>query len=124
MSIDLCNPLTISVLEKAQKGGKPVEQWISLAYIKKKRIESRAQELAANWRQTKTQDKENKSTRVLHSTSRKSMSKVLGHIAKKYTSHYLQLKFRHGAVGNYLAMIGVIETPPPMLAVGPSRTVG
>lgn len=39
------------------------------------------------------------------------MSKVLGHTAKKYASRYLQLKVGHGAVGKYLARIGVIETP-------------
>ena len=39
------------------------------------------------------------------------MSKVLGHTAKKYASRYLQLKVGHGAVGSYLARIGVIETP-------------
>ncbi len=39
------------------------------------------------------------------------MSKVLGHTAKKYALRYLQLKVGYGAVGNYLARIGVIETP-------------
>lgn len=39
------------------------------------------------------------------------MSKVLGHTARKYPSRYLQLKVGHGAVGSYLARIGVIETP-------------
>ena len=39
------------------------------------------------------------------------MSKVLGHTAKNYASRYLQLKVGHGAVGSYLARIGVIETP-------------
>ena len=31
--------------------------------------------------------------------------------AKKYASRYFQLKVGHGAVGTYLARIGVIETP-------------
>ena len=39
------------------------------------------------------------------------MSKVLGRTAKKYAPRYLQLKVGHGAVGTYLARIGVIETP-------------
>ena len=39
------------------------------------------------------------------------MSKVLGRTAKKYASRYLQLKAGHGAVGSYLARIGVIEIP-------------
>ncbi len=42
--------------EKAQRGGKPLEQWSSLAYIKKKLTEEHAQELA-NWHITKTQEK-------------------------------------------------------------------
>ena len=40
------------------------------------------------------------------------MSKVLGRAAKKYASRYLQLKVGHGAVGNYLARIGVYRNPP------------
>ena len=39
------------------------------------------------------------------------MSEVLGSTAKKYASRYLQLKVGHGAIGTYLAKIGVIETP-------------
>ena len=32
-------------------------------------------------------------------------------MAKKYASHFLQLKVGHGAVGIYLAKIGVVESP-------------
>ncbi len=39
------------------------------------------------------------------------MSKVLRQTAKKYASRYLQLKVGHGAIGTYLARIGVIEIP-------------
>lgn len=39
------------------------------------------------------------------------LGQVLGRTAKKYASHYLQLKVRHGIVGTYLAKIGIIETP-------------
>ena len=41
----------------------------------------------------------------------KGMNGLLGNTAKKYASRYLQLKVGHGAVGTYLARIGVIETP-------------
>ena len=41
----------------------------------------------------------------------KGISKVLGRTAKKYASRYFQLKVGHGAIGTYLARIGVIETP-------------
>lgn len=37
---------------------------------------------------------------------------VLGKAPKKYAARFYQLKVGHGAVGNYLARIGVIETPP------------
>ncbi len=39
------------------------------------------------------------------------MRKVLGRTAKKYASRYPQLMIGYGAVGTYLAKIGVIETP-------------
>lgn len=41
----------------------------------------------------------------------KGISKVWGRTAKKYASRYFQLKVGHGAIGTYLARIGVIETP-------------
>lgn len=38
-------------------------------------------------------------------------SQILGNAPKKYASRYYQLNVGHGAVGTYLARIGVIETP-------------
>lgn len=39
------------------------------------------------------------------------MSKVLGHIAKKYVLHYFLLKVGHAVVRTYLAKIGIIKNP-------------
>lgn len=38
-------------------------------------------------------------------------TQILGNTPKKYASRYYQLNVGHGAVGTYLARIGVIETP-------------
>ncbi len=73
-------------------------------------IESHSQELA-KWHETKIQERETSQRGFYIPQVEKGMSKVLGHTAKKYASRYLQLKVGHGAVGSYLARIGVIETP-------------
>ena len=39
------------------------------------------------------------------------MDELLGSTPKKYASRYFQLKTGHGAIGTFLARIGVIETP-------------
>lgn len=39
------------------------------------------------------------------------ISQILDKILKKYAIWYYQLKFEHGAIGAFLAKIGVIETP-------------
>lgn len=46
-----------SARKKAEKGGRPLEQWSSLTYIKKRLTESHSQELA-KWHETKTQKRE------------------------------------------------------------------
>ena len=53
----------------------------------------------------------------------KGMSRVLGSTSKKYAWRYLQLKVGHGAVGTYLAKIGVIETPQCWWCDGAEQTV-
>lgn len=45
------------------------------------------------------------------SRGEKEMSRILGRKAKNYVSRYLQHKVGHGAVGTYLARIGVIKNP-------------
>ena len=39
------------------------------------------------------------------------MNELLANTSKNYASRYLQLKVGHGAIGAYLAKIGVVETP-------------
>ena len=39
------------------------------------------------------------------------MDELLGSTPKKYASRYFQLKVGHGAIGKFLAKIGVVETP-------------
>ncbi len=39
------------------------------------------------------------------------MDELLGSTSKKYASRYFQLKTGHGAIGTFLARIGVIESP-------------
>lgn len=38
------------------------------------------------------------------------MNDIVGNTSKKYASHYFLLKVGHGAIGAYLAKIGVVET--------------
>ena len=94
---------------KAQRGGKPVKQWSLLTYIKKQLTESYSQKLT-KWHEIKTQEREMSRRGFYIRRREKGMSKVLGRTAKKYASRYLQLKVGHGAVGTYLASIGVTET--------------
>lgn len=98
-----------SARDKAQRGGKPVEQWNSLAHVKKELAESHSQKLT-RWHEMKIQERETSRQGFYIPRVEKGMSKVLGSTAKKYASRYFQLKVGHRAVGTYLTRIGVIET--------------
>lgn len=39
------------------------------------------------------------------------MDPMLGRALKIYATRYYQLKIRHGAIGTFLARLGVAETP-------------
>ena len=45
------------------------------------------------------------------SSAKSGMSPTLSKTLKKYATRYFQLKSGHGAIGTFLARIGVIETP-------------
>ena len=107
---------------KTCRGGKPEEQWSSLTYVKRKLVESQAQELTM-WQETKTQKREISRRGFYIPRLEKGMSKVLGSTSKKYASRCLQLKVGHGAVGIYLAKIGAIETPQCWWCGGAEQTV-
>ena len=95
--------------DKACRGRKPEEQWSSLTYVKRKLVESQAQELT-RWHETKSQERETSRRGFYIPRLEKGMSKLLRSASKKYASRYLQLKVGHGVVGTYLARIGAVET--------------
>ena len=87
-----------------------MDQWSSLSHIKKKLNESNSQELV-RWHEVKTQERESSRQRLYVPWIKGKINDVVGNKSKKYTSRYFQLKVGHGAIGAYLAMIGVFETP-------------
>ena len=95
---------------RAEKGGKQAECWSSLAYIKEILAQAQSRELA-KWHEVKTQEREVSRRGFYIPWTKANINPVLGNAPKKYASRYYQLKVGHGAVGTYLARIGVIETP-------------
>ena len=99
----------LAAKNRAAKGGRSTERWSSLAYIKRNVTEMRSKGIA-RWHKTETQDRES-SRRGYHiPRTKEGISLILGSAPKKYTSRYYQLKKGQGAVGTFLARIGVIET--------------
>ena len=96
--------------DKARKGRKPMEQWSSLSHIKKKLNESKSQELD-RWHEIKIQERESSRRGFYVPWIKGKINGVLGNTSKKYASRYFQLKVGHGAIGAYLAKIGMVETP-------------
>ena len=95
---------------RAERGGKQAERWSSLAYIKENLAQARGRELA-KWHEVKTQEREVSRRGFYIPWTETKINPILGNAPKKYASRYYQLKVGHGAVGTYLAKIGVIETP-------------
>ncbi len=95
---------------RAEKGGKQAERWSSLAYIKENLAQARRRELS-KWHEMKTQEREVSRRGFYIPWTEAKINPLLGNAPKKYASRYYQLKVGHGAVGTYLARIGVIETP-------------
>ena len=62
------------------------------------------------WHSTETEDREISRRGYYIPRIQKGISAILGSAPKKYASRYYQLKVRHGAVGTFLARIGIIET--------------
>ena len=65
----------------------------------------------AKWHKTETQDREISIRGYYISRTKKGISLILGNASKNYASRYYQLKVGHGAVGTFLARIGVFENP-------------
>lgn len=99
-----------SAENRARRGGKPAEQWSSLMHIRKRMVESRFSELA-KWNETKRGEREASRRGFYIQRLKADMDELLGSTPNKYASRYFQLKVVHGAIGKFLAKIGVIETP-------------
>ena len=95
---------------RAEKGGKLIERWSSLAYIRKNVDEIRSKAVA-QWHETEIHKREISRRGYYIPRTKESISLALGKAPKKYASRFYQLKVGHGAVGTYLARIGVIEAP-------------
>lgn len=72
--------------------------------------ESRLSELA-KWQGTKRNEMEASRQGLYFPRLKAGMEGFLSSKSKKYTSRYLQLKTGHGAIGMFLARMGVMENP-------------
>ena len=100
----------LAARNRAEKGGRQAEPWSSLAYIKKNLAQTRSTELT-KWHEMKMQESEVSRRGFYIPWIKAEINPVLGNAPKNYAARYYQLKVGHGAVGTYLARIGVIETP-------------
>ena len=95
---------------KAERRGRQVERWSSLAHIRKNLTEARSQKLA-KWHEVKREERDISRRGYYVPWTKGGINPTLANAPKKYASRYCQLKVGHGAVGTFLARIGVIETP-------------
>lgn len=72
--------------------------------------QARRRELA-KWHEVKTQEREVSRRGFYIPWTEAKINAIHGNAPKKYASRYYQLEVGHGAVGTYLARIGVTETP-------------
>ena len=72
--------------------------------------ESRYSELV-KWHETKRDEREASRRGFYVPRLKTGMNELLSSAPKKYASRYFQLKVGHGAIGTFLAKIGVRETP-------------
>ena len=100
----------IAARNRAENGGRLTERWSSLAYVRKNMSEIRSKSIA-RWHETETHEREISRRGYYSPRTKEGISLMLGKSSKKYASRYYQLKVRHGAIGTFLARIGLIETP-------------
>ena len=81
-----------------------------MAYIRKNVDEMRSRAVA-QWHETEIRERKISRRGYYIPRTKEGISLVLGNAPKKYASRFYQLKVGHGAVGTYLARIGVIEAP-------------
>ena len=63
------------------------------------------------WHEVKRQERKNSRRGYCIPWTKEGINPTLANASKKYASRYYQLKVGHGAIGTFLARIGVIETP-------------
>lgn len=107
---------------RAERGGRSVERWSSLAYIERNLVTAHSNEIT-KWHETKTQEREASHRGYYVPWIKSSLTPILGNAPKKYASRYYQLKVGHGAVGTFLAKIGVIETLECWWCGGAQRSI-
>ncbi len=96
--------------KRAEKGGKLIERWSLLAYIRKN-VDEICSRAVAQWHETEVRERETSRCGDYILRTREYISVILGKAPKKYAARFYPLEVGQGAVGNYLARIGVIETP-------------
>ncbi len=100
----------LAAKNKAEKGGRCTDQWSSLAYVRKNVTKIRSKSIA-RWHKTETQEREISCCSYYIPRTKEGISLILGNFSKKYASRYYQLKVGHGAIGTFLARIGLIGIP-------------
>lgn len=111
----------LAARNRAERGGHQAERWSSQVYIKKNLNHAWSNELTG-WHEIY---KEEKSAVVVFTSLGQGLAstRYLETPQKKYASRYYQLKVGHGAVGTFLARIGVIETPQCWWCKEPAQSV-
>ena len=84
----------------AERDGRLVECWSSLAYIKRNLVTAYSREIT-KWHETETQKREACCGYYIPWT-KSSLNPMLGSAPKKFASRYYQLKVAHGG-GNILS---------------------
>lgn len=94
----------------AHRGGRETDHWSSLTHIKAELQRTRLAELSA-WHELKSQEREATVQEFYDPVAKSGINPTLGSALKKYAMRFYQLRIGHGAVGAFLAKIGVINTP-------------
>ena len=99
-----------SAKDIAHKGGRQTDHSSSLTFIKTELQRTRSAELLL-WNQSKSQEREATVQGFYVPEVKSGINPILGKALKKYAMRFYQLKIGHGAIGTFLARIGVMETP-------------
>ena len=100
----------VSAKDTARKRGRQTDHSSSLTFIKTELRKTKLAELVL-WHQIKSQEREATLQGSYVPIVKEGITPVLGKALKKFAMRFYQLKIGHGAVGTFLARIGLIETP-------------